>query len=108
MTDRLRRITSEMKESVNVLSSSASEILAARDTDCHGATETASAVSETTTTVEEVKQDGAGLQPEGEICVGDGTEDRASFPSREEVSGRKRFRAWTESGSRKMIVGRGA
>ncbi len=56
MTDRLRRITSEMKESVNVLSSSASEILATTTQIATGATETASAVSETTTTVEEVKQ----------------------------------------------------
>jgi methyl-accepting chemotaxis protein len=56
MTDRLRRITSEMKESVNVLSSSASEILATTTQIAAGATETAAAVSETTTTVEEVKQ----------------------------------------------------
>ncbi len=56
MTDRLRRITGEMKESVNVLSSSASEILATTRQIATGATETASAVSETTTTVEEVKQ----------------------------------------------------
>jgi methyl-accepting chemotaxis protein len=56
MTERLRRITGEMKESVNVLSSSASEILATTTQIASGATETATAVSETTTTVEEVKQ----------------------------------------------------
>lgn len=56
MTDRLRQITGEIKESVNVLGSSAAEILATTTQMASGAAETQSAVTETTTTVEEVKQ----------------------------------------------------
>ncbi len=56
MTERLRQITGEIKESVNVLSTAASEILATTTQVAAGATETATAVSETTTTIEEVKQ----------------------------------------------------
>jgi methyl-accepting chemotaxis protein len=56
MTDNLRRVTTQILEGVNVLGSSASEILASTTQVASGATETASAVSQTTTTVEEVKQ----------------------------------------------------
>ena len=52
----IRQVTSEIAEGVNVLGSSASEILAATTQVASGAAETATAVSETTTTVEEVKQ----------------------------------------------------
>jgi methyl-accepting chemotaxis protein len=56
MRDNLRRMTGQVKESVNSLSSSASEILAVTSQVASGASETAAAVTETTTTVEEVKQ----------------------------------------------------
>ena len=55
-TGELTRILKEVQETTTVLSSSASEILAATMQLSAGATETATAVSETTTTVEEVKQ----------------------------------------------------
>jgi methyl-accepting chemotaxis protein len=56
MRERLRRVTTEMRESINVLSSSAQQIVSSTAQVATGATETATAVSETTTTVEEVKQ----------------------------------------------------
>jgi methyl-accepting chemotaxis protein len=56
MKDKLRRVTGELLESVNVLSSSAQQIVATTSQVASGASETATAVSETTTTVEEVKQ----------------------------------------------------
>jgi methyl-accepting chemotaxis protein len=56
MRDRLRRVTSELQESVNILSSAAQQIVATTTQVASGAAETATAVSETTTTVEEVKQ----------------------------------------------------
>jgi PAS domain S-box-containing protein len=55
-TAELTKILKEVQETTTVLSSSASEILAATMQLSAGATETATAVSETTTTVEEVKQ----------------------------------------------------
>jgi methyl-accepting chemotaxis protein len=51
-----RAITRQLGESIALLSSSASEILATTTQVASGAAETASAVSETTATVEEVKQ----------------------------------------------------
>jgi len=56
MRENLRRMTGQIKESVNLLGSSAREILAATTQVASGAAETATAMSETTTTVEEVKQ----------------------------------------------------
>lgn len=56
MIENLRRITKEILDAVNILASSASEILAATTQMASGANETASSISETTTTVEEVKQ----------------------------------------------------
>jgi methyl-accepting chemotaxis protein len=56
MRDRLRRVTREMRDSVNVLSSSAQQIVATATQVASAATGTATAVSQTTTTVEEVKQ----------------------------------------------------
>ncbi|MBI4750547.1 MAG: methyl-accepting chemotaxis protein [Acidobacteria bacterium] len=56
MTDRLRQLTLELQEGINVLATSASEILATTTQISVGAAETATAVTETTTTVEEVKQ----------------------------------------------------
>jgi methyl-accepting chemotaxis protein len=55
MLDNLRKMNREIREGVNVLASSASEILAATTQVAAGATETAAAVNETTSTVEEVK-----------------------------------------------------
>ncbi|MFZ3044425.1 MAG: methyl-accepting chemotaxis protein, partial [Desulfatirhabdiaceae bacterium] len=56
MLEILRRSTADIAEAVNLLSSSASEILAATTQVAAGSAETATAISETTTTVEEVRQ----------------------------------------------------
>lgn len=56
MLNNLRRITKDILDSVNLLASSSSEILAATTQVATGASETASAISETTTTVEEVRR----------------------------------------------------
>ncbi|MDP3512111.1 MAG: methyl-accepting chemotaxis protein [Sulfuritalea sp.] len=56
MVKNLREMNREIGEGVNVLTTSASEILAGTTQVAAGATETATAMSETATTVEEVKQ----------------------------------------------------
>ncbi len=56
MVEALREVNRQIRDGVNILGSSASEILAATTQVASGATETATAVGETTTTVEEVKQ----------------------------------------------------
>jgi methyl-accepting chemotaxis protein len=56
MVAKLRRVTSEMQESIGILSSSAQQIVATTTQVAAAASETAAAVTETTTTVEEVKQ----------------------------------------------------
>ena len=56
MVENLRRMTSELLEGVNVLASSASEILASTTQVASGAAETGTAIAQTSTTVEEVKQ----------------------------------------------------
>lgn len=56
MVEGLRKINREIREGVQVLGASASEILAATTQVAAGAGQTATAVAETTTTVEEVKQ----------------------------------------------------
>ena len=55
MIVNLRRMTTDISEVVNMLGSSASEILAATTQVASGTSETATAISETTTTVEEVR-----------------------------------------------------
>ncbi|MGA1977928.1 MAG: CHASE3 domain-containing protein [Bacteroidales bacterium] len=56
MLNNLRRIMKDIMEGVNMIGSSASEILAATTQVASGTAETATAISETTTTVEEVQQ----------------------------------------------------
>ena len=56
MTDNLRTMVKENKESVNLLSSSSAEILAVAIQIAAGSVETATAVSQTTSTAEEVRQ----------------------------------------------------
>ena len=56
MVDNLRRSTGELSEGVNVLAASAGEILAATSQVASGAIETGTAIAQTSTTVEEVKQ----------------------------------------------------
>ncbi len=56
MVEKLRRQLGEIGESINVLSSSSSEIMASVTQLASTSAETATSVSETTTTVEEVKQ----------------------------------------------------
>jgi methyl-accepting chemotaxis protein len=56
LIENLRRSVADISEAVTLLSSSASEILAATTQVASGTAENASAISETTTTVEEVRQ----------------------------------------------------
>ncbi len=56
MVENLRRLTVDITEAVNVLGSSANEIVATTTQLAASASESAAAVSETTTTVEEVRQ----------------------------------------------------
>jgi methyl-accepting chemotaxis protein len=56
MVENLRKINQEVRNGVNVLASSASQILASTTQMASGMSETATSVSETTATVEEVKQ----------------------------------------------------
>jgi methyl-accepting chemotaxis protein len=56
MIEKLRSSIKDINEAVNLLGSSASEILAATTQVASGSAETATAISETTTTVEEVRQ----------------------------------------------------
>jgi methyl-accepting chemotaxis protein len=56
MVSNLRKLTLQIQEGVNVLTSSSSEILATTTQVASGAAETATAVNQTTATVEEIKQ----------------------------------------------------
>jgi methyl-accepting chemotaxis protein len=56
MVENLQRLTADLTEGVNVLSTSANEISASTTQLAASASESATAVSETTTTVEEVRQ----------------------------------------------------
>jgi methyl-accepting chemotaxis protein len=56
MVENLQQLTADIKEGLNVLGSSATEISTSTSQLAASATESASAVSETTTTVEEVRQ----------------------------------------------------
>ena len=56
MVGNLRNITGEIKEGVNVLATSASEIMASTSLVASGTAETATAMSQTASTVEELKQ----------------------------------------------------
>jgi len=56
MVKNLSNVLMEVKETINILASSSTEILAATTQVATGTSETASAISETSTTVEEVQQ----------------------------------------------------
>ena len=56
MIENLRKVNREIRDGVNILASSTSEILASATQAAAGMTETTTSVSETTATVEEVKQ----------------------------------------------------
>lgn len=56
MVQKMRAVTAELAEGINILSSSVSQISASTSQFAASATETAVAISETTTTVEEVRQ----------------------------------------------------
>lgn len=56
MVNNLRKLTLEIRDGMNILASSSTEILATTTQVATGSAETATAVSETTATVEEVKQ----------------------------------------------------
>jgi methyl-accepting chemotaxis protein len=102
MRDRLRSVTGEMKESVNVLSTSAQQIVATTAQVAAGAAETATAVSETTTTVEEVKQT-AQLSTQKAKYVSESAQKAAQVAQsgkksvEESVDGMKRIREQMES-----------
>jgi len=102
MTGNLRLVTKEIQESVNVLVSSASEILATTTQVASGATETATSVSQTTATVEEVKQT-AQLSTEKSRSVSDNAQKAALVAKqgdtavKETVEGVNRIRGLMES-----------
>ncbi|MDD2798451.1 MAG: methyl-accepting chemotaxis protein [Bacteroidales bacterium] len=56
MVDKLKGITTDIRNGINILGTSSAEILSTVTEISTGASETAAAVSETTTTVEEVRQ----------------------------------------------------
>lgn len=56
MINNLKKLTQEISDTINLLSSSASEILGASSQLATSATEAATSVNETTTTIEEVRQ----------------------------------------------------
>ena len=102
MGENLRRVTVEMQQSVNVLSSSAQQIVATSTQVASGATETATAVSQTTTTVEEVKQT-ALLSAQKAKYVSDTAQSAAQVAQagrkavEESIEGMKRIREQMES-----------
>ncbi len=102
MQDRLRRATGEMRDSVNVLSSSAQQIVATTTQVASGAVETATAVSETTTTIEEVKQT-AQLSSQKAKLVSEGAQKAVQVAQagrksvEESIEGMKRIREQMES-----------
>jgi len=82
------KLGQEMRDSADVLASSASEIVATTTQVAAGATETASAVSETTATVEEVKQ-AAGVSSQKARYVSDSAQkvSQVSQAGRKSVEG---------------------
>ncbi len=108
MRDKLRGVTGEMKESVNVLSTSAQQIVATTAQVAAGAAETATAVSETTTTVEEVKQT-AQLAAQKAKSVSENAQKAAQVAQsgkksmEESVDGMKRIREQMESVAESIV-----
>ncbi|HEV2176742.1 MAG TPA: CHASE3 domain-containing protein [Terriglobia bacterium] len=102
MRDKLRRVTGEIQESVNILSSSAQQIVATTTQVASGAAETATAVAETTTTLEEVKQT-AQLSTQKAKYVSDSAQKAAQVSqsgkksAEESIEGMKRIRQQMES-----------
>jgi methyl-accepting chemotaxis protein len=102
MRDQLRRIIEETRDSVNVLSSSAQQIVATTTQVASSAVETAAAVTQTTTTVEEVKQT-AQLSAQKAKLVSDNAQKAAQVSqtgkksAEESIEGMKRIREQMES-----------
>ena len=102
MVNNFREINKQIQEGVNVLASSASEILAATTQVASAATESAAAVSQTTTTVEEVKQT-AQLSSQKAKYVSDSSQKAAQVSqmgkkaAEESVEGMSRIRQQMES-----------
>lgn len=84
MVDGLRRLTADLSGGVNVLASTASEILSTTAQVASGAAQTATAIGETSTTVEEVKQT-AHLASQKAKLVSEGAQQAAQVAQ----SGRK-------------------
>ena len=101
MRDQLR-IIEETRDSVNVLSSSAQQIVATTTEVASSAVETAAAVTQTTTTVEEVKQT-AQLSAQKAKLVSDNAQKAAQVSqtgkksAEESIEGMKRIREQMES-----------
>ncbi len=102
MTTNLRRMLGEVREGINVLASSSTEITAATTQVASGASETATAVSQTTATVEEVKQT-ALVSTQKAKYVSDSAQKAAQVSqtgkksTEESVSGMHRIREQMES-----------
>lgn len=101
MVTNLKRITSELRDAVETLGASASEILATTTQVAVAATETATGVNETTTTVQEVKQTAQVANQKARL-VADGAERSRQFSRagtasvNETVSGMNRIREQME------------
>ena len=91
MVKNLREMNREIGEGVQVLTTSASEILAGTTQVAAGATETATAMSETATTVEEVKQTATLANQKARLVA-----DAAQKAAQVSQSGRKAVEETTE------------
>ncbi len=102
MTQNLRSLMQEILGAVNVLATSASEIMASTTQLASGAAQTAAAVTETTTTVEEVKQTSQVSSQKGRV-VADSSQRTAEVAQsgrravEETVIGMERIREQMES-----------
>ena len=93
MVENLQRVTSQITEGVNVLSSSAGEISTSTTQLAAGAAETASAVSQATTTVEEVRQNRCWLSSQKAKSVSEtATKDGPNLPGGQQIDGGDRCR----------------
>jgi len=93
MLDNFRRINEDVCDGVNVLASSASEILTSTTQIAAGMSETAASVTETTATVEQIKQT-ALLSSKKSRGVSETRRNRCMLPNR----GTRRYRRrWTAS-----------
>lgn len=108
MTKELRGFMQEILEAVNILATSASEIMASTSELAAGAAQTATAMTETTATVEEVKQTAQVSSEKGKIVAESSqkTSDIAQSGKRsaeETVNGMARIRAQMDSIAERIV-----